>query len=353
MADDRVPAGHPRRRFLVRLLGLAVLAFLGVYAGAELALRDLDAIVAAGPEAVAHADKPLPAYKDWSLFLAAQVLPLRQPGAAAVTPGRIFRDCPDCPEMVEIPAGFYLMGSPLFEWDRYRQIFSPRDWRTRFESANREGPRRLVHIAHAFALSRYEVTFAQWDAAQDDPAWIDATELYPRKPQLDGVEDVANRAVTKVNQFDARAYACWMSRHTGQRYRIPTEAEWEYAARAGTVTARPWGNAIGWNNASCLGCGDRWPDKRIGPVGLYAPNGFGLYDMIGNGREWVRDCFASYVAASITDGSAWLQPGCIFGVAKGESAYAEAWRNRSAYRVGPHLHNALEGGTIRLLRELD
>ncbi|MBS0565047.1 MAG: SUMF1/EgtB/PvdO family nonheme iron enzyme, partial [Proteobacteria bacterium] len=261
--------------------------------------------------------------------------------------------CPDCPEMVEIPAGFYLMGSPLFEWDRYRQIFSPRDWRTRIESANREGPRRLVHIARPFALSRYEITFAQWDAAQDDPAWADATELYPRKPVLTGVTGYQNRAVTMVNQFDARGFARWMSRHTGRPYRIPTEAEWEYAARAGTVTARPWGNAIGWNNATCMGCGDRWPEKRIGPVGLYAPNGFGLYDMIGNGREWVRDCFASYVAASITDGSAWVRPGCVFGVAKGESAYAEAWRNRSAYRVGPHLHNALEGGTIRLLREMD
>lgn len=340
------------RRFLGRLGAVVLVVFVALYALAEFALNDLDTIVAAGPEAIARADKPLPAYKDWALFIVAQVLPLRQPGAASVAPGRTFKDCPDCPEMIEIPAGFYLMGSPLLEWDRYRQIFSPRSWRTRIESANREGPRRLIHIARPFAMARYELTLAEWNAAQDAPDWADVTELWPRKPDL-GAPDVANRAVTMVDQADARGYAAWLGRRTGQRYRIPTEAEWEYAARAGTVTARPWGNAMGWNNASCLDCGDRWTERAIGPVGLYAPNGFGLYDMIGNGREWVRDCFASYIAASITDGSAYLESNCVFGVAKGESAYAEAWRNRSAYRVGPHIFNKREGGTIRLLRELD
>lgn len=348
------PGRAERRRFrpLRLLAGLLVALFAACYLLALGALSDLDAIVAEGPEAIAAAEAPLSATKDWALFLTAQILPLRQPGAAGIAPGRVFKDCPDCPEMVEIPAGFYLMGSPFIEWNRHRHLLDPRPLGLKLRSLNREGPRRLVRIAHAFALSRYEITFAQWEAAQDDPRWAEITGTMPREPDL-GVADYQNRAVTMVNLSDAMAFADYVSAKTGKRYRVPSEAEWEYAARAGTVTARPWGDAIGINHASCLGCSDKWTERRIGPVGLYPPNGFGLYDMIGNGREWVRDCFLGHISATATDGAAYVVPNCVFGVAKGESAYAESWRNRSAYRVGPHARNRREGGTIRLLREMD
>ena len=340
-----------RSRFGRVSAGIAII-FAALYLLAALALNDLNAVVAAGPEAVAKADQPLSAPKAWALFLISQLLPLHQPGAAAVTPGRIFKDCPDCPEMVEIPAGFYLMGSTLFERGRYQHFFGRYPVRDQFQFLFREGPRRLVHIAHHFAMSRYELTFAQWEAAQDDPIWDNITGLTPRKPNF-GTADYLKRAVTMVDQGDAKAFSAWLSYKTGQRYRIPTEAEWEYAARAGTTTRYPWGNEIGWNNASCVGCGDKWTERRIGPVGLYAPNGFGLYDMIGNGREWVRDCFVPYHAASVVDGSAYLFPNCIFALIKGGSAYMPAWQNRSAMRLGPHNYNKNEASTIRLLREMD
>lgn len=201
-------------------------------------------------------------------------------------------------------------------------------------------------------MARYELTFAQWDAAQDDPNWEKITGRPPRKPNF-GTADYLTRAVTMIDQNDARAYSAWLSVKTGQHYRIPTEAEWEYAARAGTVTRYPWGNEIGWNNANCLGCGDKAKDGRIGPPGLYPPNGFGLYDMIGNGWEWVRDCFAPYHVASVVDGSAYLFPDCELVVFKGGTAYAPAWQARSAMRVGPHPYNNYESSTIRLLREMD
>ena len=333
------------------LLSLCVLVLCGgLYLLAQSALSDLDQIVASGGTIVRKGD-PLSTPKSWALFLVSQVLPLRQPGAALAAPGRVFQDCANCPEMIEIPPGFFLIGSPLTEGGRYQHFFGRYPVRQQFQYLNREGPRRLVQIDHAFALSRYEITFAQWQAAQDDPNWLQVTGRPPRKPTLD-VADYLKRAVTKVDRNDAGAFAAWLSAKTGQNYRLPTEAEWEYAARAGTTTRYPWGNDIGLNNANCAHCSDIWPEKRIGPGGMFPPNKFGLYDMIGNGWEWVQDCFESWHAASTVDGSAYLFPGCEFGVFKGGGAFPYAWQNRSAMRVGPHPYNNDEGSTIRLLREM-
>ena len=98
-----------------------------------------------------------------------------------------------------------------------------------------------------------------------------------------------------VNWHDAKAYAAWLSKQTGKRYRLPSESEWEYAARAGTETAYSWGDEIGVNRANCDGCGSEWDDTQTSPVGSFEPNGFGLYDMHGNVYEWVEDrCHGNY-----------------------------------------------------------
>lgn len=338
---------HPFRLFLATLVLIAV----GVYALAQSALSDLDRIVETGGAEGGPTD-PLPAVKSWALFLTAQVLPLRQPGAAGVAPGRTFHDCPDCPEMVEIPAGYYLIGSPVTEVGRYQQFFGRTPVYRQFKYLNREGPRRLVHIAHPFALAQTELTFASWEAAQDDPDWETITGR-PARHIAFGEADFLARPVTQVDQDDAHAYAKWLSVKTGQTYRLPSEAEWEYAARAGTATRFPWGDAMEPGKAACFGCGGIWQGWRVGPVDLHPPNGFGLFDMIGNGWEWVEDCFTPSHPASITDGSAYKGGDCELVVFKGGATFATEWQNRSAMRVGPHPYNNGEGSTIRLLRELN
>ncbi len=321
-------------------------AFAAAWALAVLALADLDRAVAEG-----EVGRPLSAPKAAALIVVAQVLPLRQPGGPVVAPGRGFRDCADCPEMVEIRPGIFLMGSPVFEPGRYEHVWSRRPIRRQLRFANREGPRRLVRIARSFAVARYELTFGEWDRAQDAPDWQAVTGLPPRKPERPQ-GTTSDVAVTSIDQHDARAYAAWLSAHTGQTYRLPTEAEWEYAARAGTATAYPWGDEIGRDNAACRGCSARWSEGRVGPVGLHPANRFGLHDMIGNGWEWVEDCFVPWHDAVKADGSAHVFAGCDLAVFKGGTAIAEPWQARSAMRVGPHPYNDGYGSTIRLVREV-
>jgi len=112
--------------------------------------------------------------------------------------------------------------------------------------------------------------------------------------------------VINVSWDDAKAYVAWLSQKTGKSYRLLSGAEYEYATRAGTQTAYPWGNTIGTNNANCHSCGSQWDAKQTAPVGSFPPNAFGLYDMVGNVREWTEDCYhATYVGAPL-DGSAWI-----------------------------------------------
>ena len=186
---------------------------------------------------------------------------LRRVGPKARAP---FRDCPECPEMVVVPTGSYGMG--------------------------RKGRQRKVTIGEPFALGKYEVTFAQWDACARGGGC----------PRGRGIADDegwgrGNRPVIHVNRYDAQRYVEWLSAKTGETYRLPSESEWEYAARAGTDTAYSWGDEIGRNKANCLGCGSRWSrwrllgmgDSKTAPVGSFAPNAWGLHDMHGNVSEWV------------------------------------------------------------------
>jgi len=177
--------------------------------------------------------------------------------------GKVFQDVlrngGKGPKMVVVPAGNFRMGD--------------------IQGGGDSDEKRIhtVNIARAFAMGRYEVTFDEYDR------FASATG---RKKPDDRGWGRGNRPVIKVDWNDATAYAEWLSGQTGKRYRLPTEAEWEYAARGGSETKYPWGNEIGRNKANCDGCGSRWDNKQTGPVGSFSANGFGLYDTVGNVWEW-------------------------------------------------------------------
>ena len=220
----------------------------------------------------------------------------------------VFRDCNSCPEMVVVPAGSFMMGSP-----------DSGGWKG-------ERPAHRVTIPAPFAVGKYEVTFAEWDACRADGACWDYVN--------DQGWGRRNRPVIDVKWVHARAYVRWLSRETGEQYRLLSEAEWEYVARAGSQTRYAWGDQIGRNRANCAGCGSRWDDKSTAPVGSFAPNAFGLHDLHGNVSEWVEDCHhGSYVGAP-SDGTAWTRRDCSGHVARGGSWDSSPYGLRSASREG-------------------
>jgi hypothetical protein len=165
----------------------------------------------------------------------------------ALKPGDASRECArDCAEMVVMPAGEFMMGSPVNEQGR----FSNED--------DGNGHQHKVTIAQKLAVSKFDVTFSDWDAC---------VSVGGCPPASDAGWGRGTRPVTYVSWDDARVYAAWLSRMTGKTYRLLTEAEWEYAARAGTQTAYFWGDEIGKDNANCTGCGSRWDGRQTSPVG--------------------------------------------------------------------------------------
>ncbi|WP_394809753.1 SUMF1/EgtB/PvdO family nonheme iron enzyme [Nitrosomonas sp.] len=179
------------------------------------------------------------------------------------------------PEMVRIPPGKFLMGSADYDDEK---------------------PQHEVTIAYAFEISKYEVTFDEYDA------FANATK---RQLPSDSGWGRGKRPVINVSFNDAQAYVQWLSNKTGKQYRLPSEAEWEYSARAGTQTAYWWGNDIGRNNAVCMDCGSQWDNKQTAPVGSFNLNAFGLYDTAGNVWEWTQDCWHGNYQNAPKDGSAW------------------------------------------------
>ena len=211
---------------------------------------------------------------------------LKPEAERALKPLASFRECAkDCPEMVVIPAGEFMMGSPASEKGRYTN----------------EGPQHTVMIAKPFAVSKFDVTFADWDACVSVGGC----------PQVsDSGFGRGTRPVINVSWDDAQQYVAWFSKMTGKPYRLLTEAEWEYAARAGSTTAYFWGDEIGKGNANCAGCGSQWDNRQTSPVGSFKPNAFGLYDMAGNVWQWVQDCYHGNYDGAPTDGSAWTIGDC-------------------------------------------
>jgi formylglycine-generating enzyme required for sulfatase activity len=250
-------------------------------------------------------------------YLRAQVLPyvLTVPVERALKPGQLFKECAqDCPEMVVAPAGFLKMGSPAAEPGHLL-------W---------EDPQHQVTIARAFAVSKFAVTFADWDACVKGGG----CNGYSPSEQWSG----GRQPVINVDWDDAKAYVAWLSQVTGKTYRLLSEAEYEYAARAGTQTTYPWGDDVklsGQPKANCDGCGSQWDAQQTALVGSFPPNKFGLYDMAGNAWSWTEDCRHESYSEAPTDGSAWLANNggdCTSRVVRGGSWFVTPDYLRSAAR---------------------
>lgn len=146
----------------------------------------------------------------------------------------------------------------------------------------------------------HEVTFAEWEECTDEVN--DPCGDY--EPDDMGWGE-GKRPVVNVNYRDAVNYAQWLSKNTGKKYRLPTEYEWEAAARAGTATNFWWGNDAGQNNANCNGCGSKWDNTKTAPVGSFKPNGYGLYDTVGNVKEWTSSCWDAGCSTRVVRGGSW------------------------------------------------
>ena len=241
--------------------------------------------------------------------LAGAVLMAGTVGAWAWTAGRTLQDCPGCPEMVVVPAGSFRMGSPESEAGR----------------DDDEGPVHRVTVARPLAVGVVEVTFEEWEACVSEGG------CGGYRPDDEGWGR-GRRPVMNVNWRDAKAYVAWLSRKTGEAYRLPSEAEWEYVARAGTTTRYGWGDGIGRNRANCDGCGSRWDGEKTAPVGSFSANAFGLHDVHGNVYEWVEDCWNGSYHGAPSDGSAWTSGECGSRVLRGGSWLNDPWLLRSALR---------------------
>ena len=260
----------------------------------------------------------------------------RRDPALLVKPGSgvSFRDCLDCPEIVVVPAGSFTMGSPPGEEG----------------SLDREGPQRQVTIARPFGAGKFEVTFQEWDAC------VAAGACTANKNPSDQGWGRGKRPVINVSWEDVTTdYLPWLSRKTGKTYRLLTEAEWEFAARAGNQTKYTWGDKIGTNRANCDGCGSQWDTKQTAPVGSFDANAFGLHDMHGNVWEWVEDCWHGTYADAPTDGSAWTSSCSEASRVLRSGSYRDSPQSlRSAYRtrIRPSVR-IFNGSGFRVGRTLD
>lgn len=209
-------------------------------------------------------------------------------------------------------------------------------------SAGYEKPPHGVSIPYAFYLGQYPVTFAEYDA------YCKTTG----KPLVDDYHwGRGQRPVINVSLQDAKDYARWLSQQTGHHYRLPSEAEWEYAARAGTTTHYYWGDELKPGMANCRHCGSRWDNKMTAPVGQFPPNAWGLYDMLGNVWELTGDCWNFTYDGAPTNGSAWHTGDCRRTVLKGGSWGDIPKDMRTATRLRSYIGTRMVTIGFRLVRE--
>ncbi|MFC1774438.1 SUMF1/EgtB/PvdO family nonheme iron enzyme [Pseudomonadota bacterium] len=242
-----------------------------------------------------------------------------------VRPGKVeeIQDCPSCPVMLALPAGNFTMGAS--RGDRS------------------EKPAHKVSINKPFAIGKYEVTVAQWNECHTAGACS-------YKPDFNDPQD--NSPIRDISWSDAQEYTKWLSTVTQKPYRLPTEAEWEYAARGGTDTTYWWGNEVGASQADCKNCGGKWNNKSPAAVDAFPANPFGLHGTSGGVWEWVADCWHKTYKGAPKDGTAWSRNDCRENVIRGG-----AWRNdanyihsASRFKYDTHVRYLLNG--FRIARTL-
>jgi formylglycine-generating enzyme required for sulfatase activity len=255
----------------------------------------------------------------------------------ALEPGASFKECRKCPEMIVLPAGSFTMGSPLDE------------------AMRRENePQQEIAIARPFAMSKTPVTWDQWEGCvrdnRCDGIAVDTAlrSLPDGEPNPDYADyGRGTRPVVGVSWYDAQIFVGWLNSKSGEddAYRLPSEAEWEYAARAGTTTAFPWGPNLDHNYGNFGQDGhelggmakdrDVWVDETS-PVASFPPNAFGLYDMHGNVFEWTEDCYEADRAHAPSDGSADQEGDCANRVFRSATFLSNPYMQRSARRGAPY-----------------
>jgi formylglycine-generating enzyme required for sulfatase activity len=289
--------------------------------------------------------KQLRIFVPFAVFVFAATAPrmvnLKADDLPGVKPGTVFRDCPDCPEMVVIPAGSFTMGSPDSE----------KAWATSHSASRQsvadEAPQHSFAL-RSFALGKYDVTRAEYavfvretgyppgdGCGKDSFKWNKQPGLNWKSP---GFNQSDRDPVVCMSWHDAHAYIAWLNRKVGGRasksshslYRLPSEAEWEYAARAGTTTRFWWGDDE--NGAAAHAWYKDNSDGHTHPVGSKPPNPFGLYDIVGNVWQWTEDCYADTYAKAPTDGSAAENVHDCMRVDRGSCWLYRTWLLRSATR---------------------
>jgi formylglycine-generating enzyme required for sulfatase activity/serine/threonine protein kinase len=234
--------------------------------------------------------------------------------------GYKFKDCDFCPPLVVVPNGEFTMGS---------------------NEHPHEKPAHKVRISRPFAIGQYEVTYAEWERCVQ-------TGACRYRPEHQGSPD---DAISNLSWDDAVTYVKWLSEKTGQVYRLPSEAEWEYAARAGSGKRFWWGDEAGSGNANCSDC-QSGTNGQPSAVGSYKPNAFGLYDTAGNIAEWVQDCWNESYLGAPADGSAWMRGNCSLHGLRGGSYGNKATYVRSSSRFRYDSDVRYEANGFRVLREL-
>ncbi|EDZ99316.1 protein of unknown function DUF323 [Burkholderia sp. H160] len=229
----------------------------------------------------------------------AAAAPLAQKAVAHPPSAGEIRDCAACPIMVPVPVGSFAMGSNTDDPS--------------------EKPVHRVSIGAPFAIGKFPVTVEQWNAC------VAANACQKLTPESNS--NIAAPA-RDLSWDDAQQYVKWLSKVTGKPYRLPTEAEWEYADRAGTTTAYWWGEQMRKGNANCKDCGDPWHKEGPESVGTFAANPLGLYDMNGGVWEWTADCWHNTYQGAPVDGHVWDSPGCETRVIRGGS-----WREGGDYML--------------------
>ena len=257
---------------------------------------------------------------------------------APAAPAQSFTECRHCPTMLVMPAGNFMMGSPKNEDER-----------------RENEPQHRVTITRAFALGTTPVTWEQWEACVRDTwcegALIDeALKLTPDGKPNPNYRDYGRgkRPAVGMSWYDAQHYVGWLNWKTGKddMYRLPSEAEYEYAARAGSTTAFPWGDTLDFNHGNFGLRGhevrggfaegrDVWVNETS-PVASFPPNAWGLYDMHGNIFEWTQDCYEEDYAHAPTDGSASTEGNCANRVFRSGTFTSNPYMQRSARRGAPY-----------------